>query len=353
MENQEYYEQHPIPQQISSYQFRLVGDMTLKQFFQVAGGALISIVIYSSGLPVIIKWPLVLVSFLLGLGLAFFPIQDRPLEKWIVSFFRSIYSPTIFRWKSTGKPYVFYQSESTTLLGSMAAKQSDSPGVPIPQQPPVDKQQAEILSAQIQLENKERDFFSKISGFLRGDEPNAQSQSSPTPTVVPISIQQDQTPPNTSLPSKYGFMESPQQVSGFAQNIPITTSQNVTESVTATPGQQTTSTQQAQFSSEAAPPSPPTIANVPVGQVLTNDGKIVEGAILEIRDADGRPARAVKTNKLGHFSIVTPLISGDYQIITEKDGYEFETSTLSANGEIIPPIVVIGKIVSTEPTKTP
>ncbi len=28
-------EQHPIPQQISSYQIKLVGDMTLKQFFQV------------------------------------------------------------------------------------------------------------------------------------------------------------------------------------------------------------------------------------------------------------------------------------------------------------------------------
>ena len=34
------FESHPIPQQISSYQFRLVGDMTLKQFFQLARGGL-------------------------------------------------------------------------------------------------------------------------------------------------------------------------------------------------------------------------------------------------------------------------------------------------------------------------
>ena len=39
--------EHPIPQQISAYHFRLVGDMTLKQFFQVAAGALISLVLFS------------------------------------------------------------------------------------------------------------------------------------------------------------------------------------------------------------------------------------------------------------------------------------------------------------------
>ncbi|KKR52786.1 MAG: hypothetical protein UT88_C0021G0001, partial [Candidatus Woesebacteria bacterium GW2011_GWD2_40_19] len=37
-------EQHPIPQNISSYQFRLVGDMTLKQFFQLAGGFLVGLI---------------------------------------------------------------------------------------------------------------------------------------------------------------------------------------------------------------------------------------------------------------------------------------------------------------------
>ena len=55
-------EQHPIPQQISSYQFKLVGDMTLKQFFQVAGGVVISLIFYSLPLHGLIKWPLILLS---------------------------------------------------------------------------------------------------------------------------------------------------------------------------------------------------------------------------------------------------------------------------------------------------
>jgi len=36
-------EQHPIPQQISSYQFKLVGDMTLAQFGKAAGGIVIAV----------------------------------------------------------------------------------------------------------------------------------------------------------------------------------------------------------------------------------------------------------------------------------------------------------------------
>src|SRR6266498_2906030 len=90
--------EHPIPQQISSYQFRLVGDMTLKQFFQVAAGAIVALVVYSTNFPAIVKWPLILGSFLTGVAFAFFPLQDRPLSKWITLFIQAIYSPTIFLW---------------------------------------------------------------------------------------------------------------------------------------------------------------------------------------------------------------------------------------------------------------
>src|SRR3990170_3213482 len=105
-------EQHPIPQQISSYQFRLVGDMTLKQFSQLAGGALISLLLYASPLHPFIKWPLIVLSFLFGVALAFLPIEDRPLSTWIFIFFRSIYSPTFFVWnKPTSQKQYFLPEE--------------------------------------------------------------------------------------------------------------------------------------------------------------------------------------------------------------------------------------------------
>jgi hypothetical protein len=95
-------EQHPIPQQISSYEFKLVGEMTLKQFLKAAGGIIIALLINSSGLLFFIKWPLMLVFGAGGLALAFVPFQDRPLETWVLSFIKSIYSPTIYTYKRTG-----------------------------------------------------------------------------------------------------------------------------------------------------------------------------------------------------------------------------------------------------------
>ena len=86
-------QEHPIPQQISSYSFRLVGDMTLKQFFQVAMGVVLGLLTYASPLPPIVKWPVVALFVLLGVGFAFFTIEDRPLETWIVIFFKKIIRP--------------------------------------------------------------------------------------------------------------------------------------------------------------------------------------------------------------------------------------------------------------------
>src|SRR3989344_6679120 len=104
-------EQHPIPQQISSYQFRLVGDMTLKQFFQLAGGFLVALIFYSAPLIGIVKWPFVIVSSVLGVALAFLPLEERPLERWIFAFFKAIYQPTEYFWKQTATPAKFFQDE--------------------------------------------------------------------------------------------------------------------------------------------------------------------------------------------------------------------------------------------------
>ncbi|MCX6705429.1 MAG: PrgI family protein, partial [Candidatus Woesebacteria bacterium] len=106
-------EQHPIPQNVSSYQFKLVGDMTLKQFFQLAGGFLVAFIFYSSPLIGIVKWPFVIVSAILGAAMAFVPLEERPLERWIFAFFRAIYSPTEFFWKKTAAPVKFFQDEAS------------------------------------------------------------------------------------------------------------------------------------------------------------------------------------------------------------------------------------------------
>jgi len=92
-------EQHPIPQDVSGYRFRLVGDMTLKQFIQLASGIVLAFIFWKLPLPFFFKLPLVAVSAGLGIGMAFVPIEGRPLDQWLVAFFKSIYSPTIYTWQ--------------------------------------------------------------------------------------------------------------------------------------------------------------------------------------------------------------------------------------------------------------
>ena len=96
----------------------------------------------------------------------------------------------------------------------------------------------------------------------------------------------------------------------------------------------------AQFSIDAAPPHPPILPNTVVGQVMSHDGKIIEGAILEIRDLAGRPVRALRSNKVGHFMIVTSLPDGQYELKIEKEGYVFEPITFTTEGDFIPPIAI-------------
>lgn len=91
-------EQHPVPQNVTTFQFRLIGDMTIKQFGYLAGGIIAAYVCYKLPLPFFFTWPLAVTCGLLGFGLAFVPVEERPMDVWIASFFRNIYSPTQWIW---------------------------------------------------------------------------------------------------------------------------------------------------------------------------------------------------------------------------------------------------------------
>ncbi|MBU0569999.1 carboxypeptidase-like regulatory domain-containing protein [Patescibacteria group bacterium] len=296
---------------MSNYQFKLVGDMTIKQFFQVAAGVLIAIIAYSSGIHPYIKWPIIVFSFLSGIAFAFFPLQDRPLSKWVFLFVKAIYSPTVFIWKKIEpKPQIF-QPESSQKADVNLQTPVIGPTTPLQQvitTQPID-------TGSIKLDKTEKEFLTKVSQHFEAQPPSPHPQPQavqPTPSLTKAEI------------GKKELMEN-------YQIGPLPTPTKILE------------IQAAQFSQKAAPPNPPIIANIVVGQVVDSDNKIIETAILEIRDEEGRPKRALKSNQLGHFMIVTPLLDGKYEMITEKDGFVFDNLSFEATGEIIPPIIVQAK----------
>lgn len=112
-------EQHPVPQNVTTFQFRLIGDMTLKQFGYLAGGFILAYISFNLPLPFFFRYPLVAVFALGGIGFAFVPIEQRPMDVWFMSFVRSIYSPTQYVWQKENKETTTGVNKATGILPSL------------------------------------------------------------------------------------------------------------------------------------------------------------------------------------------------------------------------------------------
>jgi hypothetical protein len=102
--------EHALPQDITSYRFHIIGNMTLKQFAEVGAGCIVGFLIYTTNLPNLLKWPLILIAAGVGALAAFVPFEERPLDQWLVAMFRALYRPTQFFWKKKNKipePFLF------------------------------------------------------------------------------------------------------------------------------------------------------------------------------------------------------------------------------------------------------
>ena len=106
---------HPIPQDVTGFQFKLIGNMTVKQFAYLATGIVMSGVLLQLPISIFIKFPLGLFSALLGVGLTFLPIGGRPMDAVIGSYIKALLRPTQFVYEKTGGQ--LYYPSSTTPFG--------------------------------------------------------------------------------------------------------------------------------------------------------------------------------------------------------------------------------------------
>ena len=254
--------------------------MTLGQFARLAVGCLIALLFYSLPLFSLIKWFLILLSASGGALLAFAPLEGRPRETWIISFFKSIYSPSQYLWRKTTAPLPILletfnhtppKKTSLTSLKTLSPKEI----------------------ALLQMLSSKTNFHSQAE-IKRAKQLlslfNQVSAPSGIPEIKPV------------IKKKIG--------------------------------------KEVQFKSELPIPAPPDQPNVLVGMVISSKGKIVEGAIVEIQDQGGDVVRAMRTNKLGQFRTVSPLENGDYQIVVEKKGSNFDIMKIKLKGEVVPPIEI-------------
>ncbi len=87
-------------------------------------------------------------------------------------------------------------------------------------------------------------------------------------------------------------------------------------------------------------PNTPTIPNVINGLVKDVKGLLMDTVVIIVKDHNGDPVRAFKTNKIGQFAVSTPLPNGTYILELEKPGFDFDIIEVEVNGGILPPIEI-------------
>ena len=273
---------HPIPQDVTGFQFKLIGNMTVKQFAYLATGIILAWVILQLPISIFIKFPLSLFSALFGVGLTFIPISGRPMDAMIGNFIKALIRPTQFVYEKQGVQ-LYYPS----------AKVSFAPPLPFQQK---DKLKAYLASQALQknkIDEKENNFLMSVSNLATNNlslQPNINPPvSAPNPTAPSI----DQKPLNVQSP--------------------------------------------------IFKPSIPDFPNLITGITKDARGNAISNILVEVKDKEGNPVRAFKTNEFGRFASATPLVNGTYTIEFEdpKSQNKFEKGIVNVTGQIIKPIEVI------------
>jgi len=281
--------QHPIPQDITNYKFHLIGSMTLKQFAELAVATVLAFVIYKTNLIGLIKWPLIFLTVGLGAAIAFVPIEERPLDHWIKTFFQNIYKPTKFFWKKSSKIPDFFNYKITST-----SEDFFTPDINLN---PARKQrifeylksipEKEANANQFDLEEEQ-----KINTVL-----NEFDEVEVPQNKINIEVAKQEKP---NLQTRVRKLKAPKEVFDKPEYLP----------------------------------------NQIFGSIINESGEKVSQAIIEIKDQNEQSVRVLKSDENGNFLTNRSLENGIYQIIVEKDELNFPKTEVELNGQKIKPLVI-------------
>lgn len=100
-------EQHPIPRQITTFEFKLIGFLTLHQFIYLVIAVPVGFLVYWLFPIPIVNAGLGLTVISIGLAFAFVPVNDRPLDVWIKNFINRLRSATQYVYHKENAPIYF------------------------------------------------------------------------------------------------------------------------------------------------------------------------------------------------------------------------------------------------------
>lgn len=98
---------HKIPQNVTTYEGKVIGRFTAKQFIFLAIGAIAIFLVISIPLPKVVKIVLGIIFGLISLIFALANFQGRTTDVWISSFLKGVNSATQLIWRKSYYPPMY------------------------------------------------------------------------------------------------------------------------------------------------------------------------------------------------------------------------------------------------------
>lgn len=340
-------ENHPIPQDVTGFKFKLIGSVTIKQFLYLLGGGILAVVIFILPLSAIVRFPLSLFFGALGAALAFIPIEGRPMDVMIKNFLKALPSENQYIYRKRGnETLVNLLFTPTKAVQVQASTQAASE---------LDSKRALLYktlrpSSGYATDENEKNALSTISTYFdtpqSASPPHQNVDSAPEKIEEPVKeelkvVKPAPLPKEEIVARPTPVIQQPEK----APAAPITA-----PAPPPTPPQPGVNPNESQSVNSVAPeaqlkagfPQLPDSPNVVLGIVKDPRGKVLPNILVEFMDKHGVPVRAFKTNALGQFRAATTLPSGEYTVVLEdqRKQNEFENINISLDGSIFQPLEI-------------
>lgn len=384
-------EAHPIPQDITGFQFKLIGDMTLKQFAYLAAGAIAAWIVYLLPLFLLIKLPIAVFFLGFGVALAFIPVDGRPLDTMIAYFFKAVFSPTQYIYQKQGASLGVTPTPDADLTKTLSQNQLKQFLSKMPRiRNPLDKKEMIFFQNVGAISNSPQVPQPKeIPSHYFATKAPTKSTPAPTPQAKPEKKNEDillnenlqktaqvlqnelerarkaeeaqrlnQIDPKAFLDTHQKVLELQNMLNEMANQkqelekklIEMQRSNMSAKAQVFTPSvaQAPQTTQNVRvipqaMTKQAGIANAPEFPNLLTGIIKDPRGNPLQNILVEVKDAEGNAVRAFKTNALGQFASATALSNGKYTIDFEdpREEHKFDSVAFEANGQIIMPIEVI------------
>ncbi len=289
-------EQHPIPRQITSFEFKLIGFMTLHQFLYLVVFIPVGFIVFK-----LIPIPLLNIIFAFitvgaGFAFAFIPVNDRPLDVFIKNMWKRLQSPTQYTYHKENPPVMILQNLYFVT-------------------------DPHKVMAHIESKEKLAAYLAKTKPVLPPNQNRQHIQTllqKPTHQLSPVKsvAKPVSTPP-------MGAKTNPSVSAQIAAKAPAATT------------------------GSAVPAKPVVSPTHPflIGVIKNNKRIPLPGVLIYIKDKTNKPLRLLKTNPHGIFASFHPLPNGEYSIEVKdpKGGYLFDTMKLAVTGEQLKQMEIYSK----------